>query len=433
MGPEDASAKAPKMQNEASRSGQPNAKVKREKTEAGQSKRSSGRRYSLTRRRSKRPRPSFARKPRNAKGKVKRECLVKQEPGDNNEGLGKKDKVWDPIQHFTHQMAVVQQYIPAGTEWERFLGSLGTGILGARAKAAGQKSQDAAAVKTEKTDSFIFLFLNAAAGRLQEWNGKVMSGFTDCLNRKAKTLRWESQRNDKTGRVIAQIIEHTQQGAEVVVAVRASPGDSFSILGKTRNFGQDSAAQFLLEPGDHLIGERGSQRMHKCITAQCIDAGLKMGIGLVPQQFPLPERTGRVQFCTACCWKPATAIIRFDAWNEVAADILDKGATLKAADPRLPDVCGKRRRIKREQTDNAVTLPVKIKKEQQSSGFQPTGRRRWPANVIVIAEEEKVVCEPESPKDICCSEEHEALKLDGACLAKTVVLPVTLFSDSSSA
>jgi len=360
---------------------------------------------------------------------------VKQEPGHNNEGLCRKDKVWDPIQHFTHQMAVVQQFIPAGTEWERFLGSLGTGILGARAKAAGQKSQNAAAVKTEKTDSgFIFLFLNAAAGRLQEWNGKVMSGFTDCLNRKAKTLRWESQRNDKTGRVIAQIVQHTQQGAEVVVAVRASPGDSFSILGKTSSFGQDSAAQFLLEPGDHLIGERGSQRMHKCITAQCIDASLKMGIGLVPQQFPLPERTGRVQFCTACCWKPATAIIRFDAWNEVAADILDKGATPKAADPLLPHVCGKRRRIKREQTDKAVTLPFKIKKQQPSgSGLHPTGRRRWLANVIVIAEEEKVVCKPENLKDICCSEDPGTVKLDGARVAKTVVLPVTSFADSSSA
>lgn len=334
--------------------------------------------------------------------RVKREAKVKKEVKIKQEQLSKvKSKPWDPIQHFTHQVAVVQQFIPAPRKWNRFLGNLGTGILGARP-----------ADSPDADKGFVFLFLNAGAARLQEWNGRMMSGFAPSLDRQRRVLRWESQRNDKTGRVISQISEHVQAGVEVVVAVRSSPGELFHILGCTRNFCQDTEARFLPQPGDHLIGERGSARMHKYITAQCIDAALKAGIGLVPYQYPLPQRSWKPQFCTACCWKPATAILTFSSLGEKAAEILDP--TSKALEPEKPtlgkqavkrelssvrqDPANKlphgKRAVKRE--PGLPELPVAVKMEPNTgikavttTGIAARVRRRWPVNMIVIPDDSK--------------------------------------------
>jgi hypothetical protein len=175
-----------------------------------------------------------------------------------------------------------------------------------------------------KGGSFIFLFLNAGAARLQEWGGRTLAGFAPSLDRHKRELRWESQRNDKKGRVIQQICNHVREGVEVIVAVRSSPGQAFDILGRTKDFSLDSAARFLLEEGNDVICERGSFRVHRVITPHCLDAALRTGIGLLARQYPLPAKSGAV-FCSGCCWKPAIALLRFEQLGEEAADILDSG------------------------------------------------------------------------------------------------------------
>lgn len=343
---------------------------------------------------------------------------VKSEPN-----LKRKSKTWDPIRHFTHQVAVVRKFIPAPRKWERFLGNLGTGILGVR-PLKKRKSSARGAIVPQSADAevegkaeaagtephgFIFLFLNAGAARLQEWNGRTMSGFAPSLDRQRQVLKWESQRNDKTGRVISHIIEHVDAGAEVVVAVRSSPGEDFQILGRTRDFCRDSEARFLVEIGDHLIGERGSSRMHKFITAQCLDAGLKAGIGLVPHQYPLPtNRAVKPLFCSACCWRPATAVLTFGSLDQNAAEILQAETTKRtspqaltwqrssASDPPPKRLRGKQA-IKRElddtQPDVAVPLPSAVKVEradlaESSLSQAPRARRRWPSGVLLIKDDD---------------------------------------------
>jgi len=185
-----------------------------------------------------------------------------------------------------------------------------------------------------------FLFLNAGAARLQEWGGRMLAGFTPSLDRQKQELRWESQRSDKTGRVIQEICKHVAEGVEVVVAVRSGPGHAFTILGRTKEFSLDSAASFLPKAGDDLICEQGSARVHRVITAQCLDAALRTGIGLFPQRYPFTGKTGTV-FCAGCCWKPATALLRFEHLGEQAAEILDPNTSKKQAgnlvDTSLPD------------------------------------------------------------------------------------------------
>merc|ERR1719265_3087082 len=124
---------------------------------------------------------------------------VKSEPN-----LKRKSKTWDPVRHFTHQVAVVRKFIPAPGKWERFLGNLGTGILGVRPLKKRKSSSRRASMpqgadadvegKAEpagtEAHGFIFLFLNAGAARLQEWNGRTMSGFAPSLDRQRQVLKW---------------------------------------------------------------------------------------------------------------------------------------------------------------------------------------------------------------------------------------------------
>lgn len=223
---------------------------------------------------------------------------------------------WDPVLHFTHQVALVRQLIPSPREWEIFQGSLGTGIVGVRPKATSRSAVQ---------PGFVILFVNAASARLQESYGKTISGFVPMLDRAARTLKWESQRSDHQGQVIARIFEHVHAGrCEVVVAVRATPGTDYAILGRTREICLLSPARFLVNGGDHLVAERGSNRIHRYVTAQCIDAGLKAGVGLVPCRYPVPAAL-RPLYCSGCCWAPASALLRFETLDEEAARIMEMG------------------------------------------------------------------------------------------------------------
>lgn len=293
---------------------------------------------------------------------------------------------WDPIRHYTHQVALVRQFIPSPEKWEKFLGSLGTGIFGVRPmmqKSWPCKAEDGG----DQNPGFIFLFLNAGSAKLQEWNGRAMSGFASSLDRRHRVLRWESQRNDKTGRVILQIIDHIRTGDQVVVAVRSGPGQSFRVLGYTRDVRLDSKAEFLLRHGDHLVGERGSARMHKHITAQCIDGGLKRGIGLVSYTYPLPQRSVKPQFCSACCWKPATAALTFGSLDQEAADILEaisKPVSVAAVNSSpVQRRLHSKQAVKRESDDPCMGIASECSADCKLTRT----RRRWQEGMLIVQDQ----------------------------------------------
>merc|ERR1712139_242398 len=142
-------------------------------------------------------------------------------------------------------------------------------------------------------------------------------------------------------------------------------------------------------------GERGSARVHKCVTAQCIDAGLKLGIGLVPHQYPFPKRSVKPQFCSACCWKPATAVLTFSSLDKKAADILDADGQRElvarsGSDAPKKCVQGKRG-VKRELDDTDGLKFAHIKREQKEvvgSSVVPRVRPTWPQGVLIIPDDD---------------------------------------------
>jgi hypothetical protein len=224
-------------------------------------------------------------------------------------------KIFDPIIHFKHQMAVVRKLIPKPRKWTRFLGNLGTGVLGVRPVRSekGRRGQ---------AKGFVILFLNASDCHLQDWGGKTLNGYTSCMNMQNGTLRWESQRSDVHGKLIDQINQHVVAGAQVVVAVRSRLLQAYGILGYARNFKLEAKAQSLLQPGDSVVAERGSYRIHRQISAQCLDGGLKSGIGLIPYKYPLPKTFRRPNYCSICCMKRATALVKFDDFDRELAGLL---------------------------------------------------------------------------------------------------------------
>jgi len=268
-------------------------------------------------------------------------------------------KRWDPMVHFKHQVALLRQLVPPPLKFEIFMGCLGSGIVGVRpvnrknsrtkvamqAKSAnakqtrGAERQDTApAVKVDPSAGQVVLFLNSAAAPLQSWKGgKMLSGFSSALDLETRVLIWESQRSDVNGKVISKIMDHVHCGGEVVVAVRAAPEMPYGILGTTRHFKVDEAAKFLLQPGDHPIIEQGSQKVHKSITAQCLDDGLKAGVGLVAKRYPLPKTFTTPLYCKACCWTPATALVCFDDLDEALARSFVTGLPCKKCLPSDED------------------------------------------------------------------------------------------------
>jgi len=237
---------------------------------------------------------------------------------------GKKE--WDPYRHFRHQVRFLDQLFPQlgpkrpfERRCETFMGTLGTGIVGVRPKRRASQAKGARQSMSNQAAGYIVLFLNAASAKIQEWSGKTLSGYKPSLNLQTRTLLWESQRSDLGGKVINRIASCALEGTMVVVAVRAAPNDSYRELGRTRSFRLESTSQLLLGAGDHIIVERGSNRIHRSILAQCLDGGLSSGIGLVRTTFP-PRFTP--QFCTACCRTRATARLEFATLDAEAAAML---------------------------------------------------------------------------------------------------------------
>jgi len=254
------------------------------------------------------------------KSKRQMQAVKREEPAQQGEP-------WDPIQHFKYQVALIHQLIPKPRKWESFYGGLGTGIIGVRPKHPPKDRPATAAPSTPGrvqplAAGYVILFINASTARLQNWNGRTLAGYTPMFDLERRKLRWESQRNDHHGRVIARITEYVQQGSQVVVAVRGGPGEDFRILGRTQQFSLEAPSRFLLQEGDHILAERGSRRIHRHVLAQCLDGGLKSGVGLVPHIYPLPRTFANPLFCSACCRTRATASVLFDEVDEVAASLL---------------------------------------------------------------------------------------------------------------
>eukprot|EP00928_Gymnodinium_smaydae_P019360 TRINITY_DN17412_c0_g1_i2.p1 TRINITY_DN17412_c0_g1~~TRINITY_DN17412_c0_g1_i2.p1 ORF type:complete len:313 (+),score=41.22 TRINITY_DN17412_c0_g1_i2:524-1462(+) len=211
-------------------------------------------------------------------------------------------------------------------------------------------------------------------------------------------LKWESQRSDTSGRLIAQIVSHVQAGCEVVVAVRSGPGDDFEILGRTRDVRLNTNAEFLPQQGDHLVGERGSTRVHRHVTAQCLDVGLKNGTGLMAYRYPLADRAWKPRYCLACCWRPATAVLTFETLGEKACEIL-QASDAPTADPEKMNLRRPRTRLYGKQAlkhgsrDDAcrehkdidrgpvATARRAIAKRKRDS-FTARMCKRWPAGVL---------------------------------------------------
>eukprot|EP00927_Polykrikos_kofoidii_P053990 TRINITY_DN48496_c0_g1_i1.p1 TRINITY_DN48496_c0_g1~~TRINITY_DN48496_c0_g1_i1.p1 ORF type:complete len:365 (-),score=59.23 TRINITY_DN48496_c0_g1_i1:363-1457(-) len=311
---------------------------------------------------------------------------------------------WDPIRHFKHQVALIRQLIPAPRGWDVFMGSLGTGIVGVRERRVRRntKTEDPSAppfaglprssAKTRMSTqpdvkvrgTYVVLFLNGKTAKLQEWNGRSMSGFSSGFNRDKKVLTWESQRYDKKGRIIAKILENVKRGVEIVVAVRGSPGDTYRILGRTLRFRLKAPARFLVNKGEHVLVERGSSRVHKAILAQCLDAGLKAGVGLLPIRYPL-AKDSNTTYCSACCWAPATAVLTFNEYDKEAATIFEGGKP-DSVTPKNVKLVGKQRT---SCADKKVSAARKRLRRSLCKSTMGSAKKRRAASLTGIVKPEK--------------------------------------------
>jgi len=109
------------------------------------------------------------------------------------------------------------------------------------------------------------------------------------------------------------------------------------------------------------------------------------------------------QFCSACCWRPATAVLTFGSLDQEAAEILQAenkrvSSGSSASDPPPKRLRGKQA-IKRElddtQPDVVVPLPLAVKVEranvvsaESSLSQAPRARRRWPLGVLLIKDDD---------------------------------------------
>jgi hypothetical protein len=128
--------------------------------------------------------------------------------------------------------------------------------------------------------------------------------------------------------------------------------------------------KFLVEEGCHVICD--GVRLHKNITASCLDVGLKAGIGLVPKRYPLPPKIANdYRFCKACCYSEPNARLHFTELNEEGVaiygnrqpSVLTRGRTRKSnvkqeTSPR------KRLRFKQELPEGGFRA---VKKEKDDS------------------------------------------------------------------
>jgi len=148
------------------------------------------------------------------------------------------------------------------------------------------------------------------------------------------------------------IVEHHRAGGRVIVGVRAaaaatSESKKFSLLGQVSRISSVEKGCFMVEEGDLVINESGTNIMHKAINPNCLSDGLKRGVALHTVQYPFPEKFGSVRWCNACCYKTGTLNLHFEEIEAIGKTVFGKpkrrALKKKAAEEQAP-----RRTLKKE-------------------------------------------------------------------------------------
>lgn len=105
------------------------------------------------------------------------------------------------------------------------------------------------------------------------------------------------------------IIAHCRDGGRVVVGVRPPNDSRFRMLGELRSVDDLQGARFLVESGDDVLREQGTNTFHKAITVQCLNDGLRRGVGLAVARHPI--NTEAAKWCKACCYLPPRVVLNF--------------------------------------------------------------------------------------------------------------------------
>lgn len=256
--------------------------------------------------------------------RVKRELVEPPaEPSKRRTGFARS-----PEDHYCFQVGLINQVVKS--PWVRCFGGLGTGFVGVRpdtpasgsassrkpsgrarsaaATAAAEGDEGGAESAVVPPDATIVIFVNAPAAPLQTRGGRTIDGYKDALDRSQRTLEWSAQRCDKNNKRIEAILAHSRSGGRVVVGVRSPAKRHFQLLGEVSHIDLLARAAFVVEPGDHVIQERGTRTFHKVVTAACLNQGLRSGVGLTPARYPVK---GTARWCAACCYVPPKAMLHF--------------------------------------------------------------------------------------------------------------------------
>jgi len=284
--------------------------------------------------------------------------VIKKEPGTKPEkskakpaklGYAKGAKA-----HYKFQVALISSVVPE--PWTVCMGGLGSGIVCVRPgseKSSGSSSIKAPAAKVNKDkhnegeedealaaaggddeqveefaaktlpeDATVILLINSRHFGSMSRNGKTLGDYPgDVLDVEHGQMRWSSQHRDRSNRMLNAIVAHSERGGRIVVATRgaaearAEDCRHFKTLGEVSHITDVIRNHFLVEHGDTVIQERGSDLHHKVIKTQCIDTGLRSGIGLIPVKY----RAGRFigKWCPRCSYEPGCALLHF---KELKAD-----------------------------------------------------------------------------------------------------------------
>jgi len=248
--------------------------------------------------------------------------MVKHEPG-RRFGFARA-----PEDHYRFQVAFINTIVRP--PWHLCFGNLGTGFVGVRqTTSTSVDSGDDAQGKGEVT---MIIFINSPASALQSRAGKAIGGYQGQIDATRRTLEWSAQRNDKNNKKVQALIDHIDSGGRLVVGVRGDKAGHFKCLGDAKRMVLTERAQFLVEAGDHVLQELGTNTFHKAITASCLSPFLRQGVGLVAARYPLRSRC-RPRWCTSCCYMPPRALLHFD-------ELVAEGVTAFSAPPQ-----GKRERV----------------------------------------------------------------------------------------
>jgi len=207
-------------------------------------------------------------------------------------------------------------------------------------------------------ETTIIIFVNAPAHGLGSRSGRVLGGYSETINTALRTFQWSGQRCDKKAVKVKAIMAHRARGGRVVVAVRPFDDRTFRLLGEVSLIDGFHEHCCLVDHGDDVIQERGTHTFHKAITVQCLNLGLRSGIGLFPTKY-LPTRIGLHRLCNGCCYEPAKITFHFDELSEKGITAFQLQAT--------PGV--KRERVKKEVKEeedagSPVVLTKRLKGKQ---------------------------------------------------------------------